>query len=583
MNLEEVVEAVDAAVFGKTGRHLSQVEGILLQGACQGKTYEQMAQTCQYSLTYLKQAAGPKLWKLLSEVLDEEVSKTNFRAVLERQWRFSFPDVERRTTLSRQPEVKRSVMRTQLGAVQRPQEFIQSSLEVEVYANANTCQPQDWGEAPDVSIFYGRAKELATLEQWIVKERCRLVALVGMGGIGKTTLSVRCAEQIQDDFEYVVWRSLRHAPPLPEILTDLLESFSSQQTAHLPTDLDDKVSRLIDYLHRHRCLIILDSVETLLRRGELAGYYRKEHEGYRELLRRVIETPHQSCLVLTSREKPREIAALSGKTLPVRSLQLTGLQEEAREIFKEKNLLESGKGEELIQLYRGNPLALKIVATTIQELFGGRIDEFFKQNTIVFGDIRDILDEQFERLSALEMEILYWLAIECKPVSLQKLRVDILSPVSTSELIEALESLRRRSLIERSVTDGEALLMIQQPVVTEYVSDQFIKQVCEEIREVCKTQRMEKIALLRNYVLVHTQKPDESVKELQVRLILTPVKDRLCTIFRDERLIEEQLTQVLSMLQGKSALAVGYARENVQNLLLELKADLSRHDFSYNV
>lgn len=587
MNLKEVTEAVDAAVVAKTGRHLCQVETILLRGACQGKTYEQMAQTCQYSLTYLKQAAGPKLWKLLSEVLGEEVSKTNFRVILERQWRFSFADAEYKATQSQPPQIEE---------VLRPQEFTQSSLGgtdySTRYANVNTCQSQDWGEAPDVSIFYGRTKELATLEQWIVKERCRLVALVGMGGIGKTTLSVRCAKQLQDEFEYIIWRSLRHAPSLPEILTDVIQSLSNQQRTYLQTDVDDKVSLLIDYLQRHRCLLVLDSVETILRPGELAGYYRKEHESYRGLLRRIIETPHQSCLVLTSREKPREIAALSGKSLPVRSLHLTGLQEtEAREIFKEKSLFEWGKWGELIQLYRGNPLALKIVATTIQELFGGNVDEFLKQNTIVFGDIRDILDEQFERLSALEMEILYWLAIECKPISLSKLSAIILSPVSRSELIEALESLRRRSLIEktastlieRSATDVTALLVLQQPVVTEYVTNQFIKQVCEEIREVLKTQKIEKIELLRNHALVNIQEQDESVKELQMRFIFTPVKSRLCTIFRDERLIEEQLTKVLSALQGKSPLAVGYARENVQNLLLEIKADLSSHDFSYTV
>ena len=578
MNLEKVTEAVDAAVVAKTGRHLCQVETVLLRGACQGKTYEQMAQTCQYSLTYLKQAAGPKLWKLLSEVLGEEVSKTNFRVILERQWRFSFSDAERKATRSRTPQIEEML---------RPQD-IQSSLGATDYptryANIITCQSQDWGEAPDVSIFYGRTKELATLEQWIVKERCRLVAIVGMGGIGKTTLSVRCAKQLQDEFEYIIWRSLRHAPSLAEILTDLIQSLFNQQTTDLQTDVDNKVSLLIDYLQKHRCLLVLDSVETILRPGELAGYYRKEHESYRGLLRRIIETPHQSCLVLTSQEKPREIAALSGKSLPVRSLHLTGLQEsEAWEIFKEKSLFEWGKWGELIQLYRGNPLALKIVATTIQELFGGNVDEFLKQDTIVFGDIRDILDEQFERLSALEMEILYWLAIECKPISLSKLPAIILSPVSPSELIEALESLRRRSLIERSATGVTALLVLQQPVVTEYVTNQFIKQVSEEIREVLKTQKIEKIELLRNHALVNPQEQDESVKELQKRFILTPVKSRLCNIFRDERLIEEQLTKVLSTLQGKSPLAVGYARENIQNLLSEIKADLSSHDFSYTV
>jgi hypothetical protein len=320
----------------------------------------------------------------------------------------------------------------------------------------------------------------------------------------------------------------------------------------------------------------------ILRRGELAGHYRQEHLGYREFMRRLGETPHQSCLLLTSLEKPREISALEGKTSPVRSLQLAGLQAEGKEIFKEKSLSEVGKWEELIQLYRGNPLALKIVATTIKELFGGNVSEFIKQNTIVFGDIRDILDEQFERLSDLEQQILYWLAIECNPVSLTQLRTNIFSPVSQAEVIETLESLLRRALIETSVDkEGKTLFNLQQPVVSEYITNQFIKQVCEEIRELFKSQKLERIELLRNHALVKNQEQNEDVK-LQLRLILTPIKDRLCTIYRDEELIKEQMTKVLSMLQEKSPLAVGYARVNIQNLLSELKSNLSRSDFSYN-
>ncbi|MBW4431082.1 MAG: hypothetical protein KME28_04935 [Pelatocladus maniniholoensis HA4357-MV3] len=39
-------------------------------------------------------------------------------------------------------------------------------------------QQQDWGEATDVAVFYGREAELLQLQQWIVQEHCRLVALL---------------------------------------------------------------------------------------------------------------------------------------------------------------------------------------------------------------------------------------------------------------------------------------------------------------------------------------------------------------------------------------------------------------------
>ncbi|GAB4459108.1 MAG: hypothetical protein Fur0044_51980 [Anaerolineae bacterium] len=66
----------------------------------------------------------------------------------------------------------------------------------------------DWGETPDLGSFYGREREQESLERWLVADRCRLVALVGMGGIGKTVLATKVARQVASHFDYVIWRSL---------------------------------------------------------------------------------------------------------------------------------------------------------------------------------------------------------------------------------------------------------------------------------------------------------------------------------------------------------------------------------------
>ncbi len=393
-----------------------------------------------------------------------------------------------------------------------------------------------WGEAVDVSVFYGRTAELATLEKWLVQDRCRLVALLGMGGIGKTALAVKLAEQIKDQFEYLIWRSLRNTPAYEDTITEMLQCLSAEPETNLPATLNGRVSQLMEYLRKYRCLLVLDNTESILRsRVSIdalnapariaplmevrAGNYREGYEGYGEFLRRVGEERHQSCLLLTSREKPKEIALLEGKILPIRSFSLTGLQEvEGQFILKAKGL--SGaedKSRDLIHCYAGNPLALKIVATTIQELFDGNVAEFLAHNTAVFGDIRELLDQQFERLSALEKQVMYWLAINREPLSYLELQDD-LAKIPKSKLLETLESLERRSLIGQNCAK-----FTQQPVVIEYVTEKLIEQICEE-------KTTEKVASIIECAILKAQAKGY-IRETYLCFFLNSIANRINTTF----------------------------------------------------
>ncbi|NES20877.1 MAG: NACHT domain-containing protein [Symploca sp. SIO3E6] len=437
---------------------------------------------------------------------------------------------------------------------------------------------QDWGEAIDSSIFYGRTTELAQLEQWIVGERCHLVAVLGMGGIGKTALCVKLAEAIKQSFEYLIWRSLRNAPPIENILASWLEFLSDGQKTDLPETVDGRISQLMEYLRAHRCLLILDDWETVMRSGELAGQYREGYESYGKLIRRVGEARHQSCLLLISREKPIEVSSLAGTTLPVRELKLRGLQQaDAKKLLATKSSSSlKGGSEELIQLYRGNPLALKIITTTIQEIFDGDIDELLDQSTLVIGDILpSLLNQHFERLSALEMGIVYGLAIANQPLSLLQLKVDLQFSVSSlSKLVPALESLKRRSLLEKesSQTGNEATFTLQ-PVVMKYVINQLIDHVGRDIIATVTTQSISKLGLLRTHALVKEEATAE-MKQIQTRLILTRVVDRLYLTLTGVDPLEEQLNQVLLMLQRHSTQAVGYAPTNIRNLINVIEGKL---------
>ncbi|MGA9379634.1 MAG: NB-ARC domain-containing protein, partial [Phormidium sp.] len=198
---------------------------------------------------------------------------------------------------------------------------------------------QNWGNAPDVSVFYGRQAELATLKKWIIDNNCRLVAILGMGGIGKTALSAKLAQEIQHQFEYLIWQSLRKPRSLKELIAELIKFLSGQSKPDLSNDEDELISQLLQYLKTHRCLIILDSLECILKNQEFAGFYRKDYQSYSKFFQRLGAEPHESCLLIASRDKTREIALLSGETGTVRDLALEGLKPEAaKQILQQKGL-----------------------------------------------------------------------------------------------------------------------------------------------------------------------------------------------------------------------------------------------------
>lgn len=467
---------------------------------------------------------------------------------------------------------------------------------------------QDWGEAPDVPVFFGRVEELTELQEWITSQGCRLVIVLGIagigktrlsiklgkGGIGKTDLTLKLAQGIQDQFDYVIWRRLLNAPPLSEILLDIIKFLSEQQEFDLPNTVDDQISRLLYYLKKYRCLIILDNMEAILKGGGNSGEYREGYEQYGRLLKQIGEISHQSCVLITSREKPQEIAILEGKTKPVRSLELGGLNEiDGKKLFEEIGTFSGSDNDwkDLIEFYNGNPLALELAAKHISEVFFGDISAFLKQGKPVFTDLRDLLDWHFMRLSKLEKEVMYWLAIDREPVSFIELKEDILSPVSKSQLSSTIQMLQRRLPIEKSV-----IRFSLQPVLIEYMTERLIEQIGEEIQipnieffdytinqlidSITDEIESKKIFLFNNHSLLKALAKDY-IRESQIRLILKPIIERLIATFGNRTSLVSHLNEILTNLKQYAHAKIGYAGGNILNILCHLKIDLKDYDFSH--
>ncbi len=450
MDIKEILKFADELILAKTGKHLDYLQETILRGTVQGQTYTQIAEETYMSEGHVKDV-GSELWKIFSETLGKTVSKANFRAILEQEQFYLFlsffgcdnvtinninicPELSPNTTPPTTPPPK------------------QLHLEL--------------GDAPEILNFYGRESEITTLQQWITEHRCRLIALLGISGMGKTALAIRLIESIKSQFDYIIYRRIRFSPTPEATFTNLLQIFSDKDP---PQSQETQLSQLLNYLRQYRCLIVLDDVQMLFNSKQLAGQYKSGCEEYQQFFQLIGEVSHHSCVMLISSEKPRDLAKQEKENHLVRSFVLQGLGVAAEEILRDQNLCDEANWQTLIDTYQGNPLWLKLTAIMIQELCGGRVAEFWQYDTLILDEsLQDHLDRQFHRITQPEENIMMQLANESHPVTLPQLCQT--SQLSAAAVLQAMQSLMRRFFVEKK--EGEdGTFFVLNPVLRQYVKN----------------------------------------------------------------------------------------------------------------
>ena len=471
MNVTEVLQFVDQLVFERTGKHLDDVQRAVVEGSWEGETYSEIGKKNHFNKNHASDVGGD-LWQLLSEALGEDIKKTNFRSTFERLNIESCPNSLNVYNINSN---NNHFFHTQtINQPNKPyQEHDRDSKSKSIY--------HDLTLAPQIINFYARESELKTLSNLLLNQNTRLISILGLSGLGKTTLVKKFVDLNLPQFEVIIWRSLKFPKSLDGLVNDLLNVCQLEAKA----TIDDKLKQLFDILTEKKCLIILDDVQNIFIPGQFSGQYQTEYQDYQNFFTMITEVEHQSHLILISQSLCPEMECLDEDLYPIKCLELSGLSDV--NFLKNTGLKDEDIWSNLIDLYEGNPMYLKEVAILIKDIFDGNVADFLAENSstgilpvsgekilpvsgekilpVVTNKMRSRLFELFNRLSPIEQQLVLELSKIDQPVSREKLRENL--DLSSMDLINGLQSLQHRYLLTK--IKAEKILFKLSPVFQEYV------------------------------------------------------------------------------------------------------------------
>lgn len=425
-------------------------------------------------------------------------------------------------------------------------------------------------EAPVVSGFRGREKELSLLRAADESPEVNIVTVLGLGGMGKSWLAKVFLDEAASNFADIVWVPLLNAPDWETTAKNIIRTLAPGASLDLGTP-QEVLGLLYQRLQEARYLLVLDNFESLMKpHGSRAGELRPEHQGYEQLLK-VLALGMAGLTVMTSREHPRTLDSLGNK---VSTVQLVGLSVDEAGTLDARRQVEGTDAEwaQLVQLYGGNPQLLRLATATVVSL-GGRLSSFLSQRSGQMAGERDLYAWHFDRLSERERSALYWLAVRRTPIPMHEVVARFFPPPAhgDSEALDVLTSLRARDIVEWSPPDVVSL----QPALLEYVTHRLVQDMVHDLVGL----RTGAGAAPTEHALLLTSS-SASVRSSVRQLVLQPTLDQLALEVGGASELGIRLRAYLDRLRDDPLGKQGYGAGNVCNLLATHEAEIRDLDLS---
>ncbi|MBW4475867.1 MAG: helix-turn-helix domain-containing protein [Tolypothrix brevis GSE-NOS-MK-07-07A] len=272
--------------------------------------------------------------------------------------------------------------------------------------DSNTTQATDLGVSffsYDSSYWVGR-KELVEELSKKIRGSCRLLLILGLTGIGKTALAERLVVELQDRSSGDCTNNLlrlnfdnkMESTDFATVATKCLEAWREE----IPFDSSKPqllLQRLVKYLQENQVLVLIDSLERLLKGNKKEGWNGIDEWWEKFFLGILSAESCQSRLIVTSQDFTFNMEYYRYKNFWHREI-LNRLNESEQsdlfnKILNRLNELEqsdlfnkigfnSAQEQKLLQICqacRGYPLALRVITTELIETFDGNVESFWNK------------------------------------------------------------------------------------------------------------------------------------------------------------------------------------------------------------